>query len=364
MLHFVIGTKAQFIKMAPLMWLLQQDGRPWHLVDLSQHGALTGSTLADFGLAPPTTRYGDSHTLVQTYGQAARWSFGLLKEACGGSDAVRSRWFLGEHGTALVHGDTASTLLGTLLARRAGLPVALVEAGLTSNTLLDPFPEEAIRRLVQRMAAHCFCPGATEATHLQSLGLHAQVHDTGYNTGHDSLQLALNQPPRITLPASYVVATLHRLETLASHTALLRAVTHVQALAAKIGPVRFHLHPPTRNALLRHGLMDALQATPQLSVHELLPYVDFAQVLAGARCIITDGGSVQEEAASLGKPCLILRAVTERSAGLGATARLSSWNAAEDASFLAAASVTQARPLEDRAFRASRKVLSVLYSTG
>lgn len=359
MLHFVIGTKAQFIKMAPLMWLLQKEGRPYHLVDLSQHGALTASTLDDFGLTPSITRFGDATTLIKTYAGAAKWSLGVLAQAARPAARVRQCWFRDQAGYALVHGDTASTLLGTLLARRAGMPVALVEAGLTSGNLLNPFPEEAIRRLVQRMAAHCFCPGAKETAHLHSLALRAQIHDTGYNTGHDALFLALQQPVRAPATGDYSVATLHRLETLANGHSLRRAIAHIQALATRLGPVRFYLHPPTRNALLREQLLDALQATPGISLHELLPYVDFAQVLANARCIVTDGGSVQEEAASLGKRCLVLRAVTERDAGIGNTARLTGWNVEEDAAFLCA-TATAGTGVRDHRYAASRCVLDAL----
>lgn len=360
MLHFVIGTKAQFIKMAPLMWLLQDAGKPYHLVDLSQHGALTGSTLDDFGLAPATTRFGDNTTLVKTYGQAARWSLGVLAQVARRPATVRARWFRGQDGVALVHGDTLSTLLGTLLARRAGLPVALVEAGLTSGRLLDPFPEEGIRRLVQRMAADCFCPGSREYAHLASLQLRARLHDTGYNTGRDALSLALQLPARMDFGGDYGVATTHRLETLASRHRLAQTVQHVIALAQRLGRVHFFVHPPTRNALRRHGLDGVLQAAPGVTCHDLLTYVDFAHVLAGARFILTDGGSVQEEAAALGKPCIVMRDVTERHDGLDSNARLTSWQADADAAFLRGASGRASISAKGAPLAASQRILDAL----
>ncbi|TCJ14738.1 hypothetical protein EZJ19_09150 [Parasulfuritortus cantonensis] len=359
MLHFVIGTKAQFIKMAPLMWMLERDRRPYHLVDLSQHGALTGTILDDFGLAPRTTRYGAADTLVHTYGKAASWSLGLLGQTVARRDQVLKRWFIDTPGHALVHGDTASTLLGAWLSRRAGLPITLVEAGLTSGRLLSPFPEEAIRRTVQRMATHCFCPGPKEAAHLSSLGLKTRIHDTGYNTGHDALSLALQRTARVRFEQPYAVATLHRLETLSSRAALTRAVEHIRSLCGALGRMHFFMHMPTLNALRRENLLARLETTPHLSVHALLPYLDFAHVLANARCIVTDGGSIQEEAASLGKPCLVLRSVTERDAGFGVTARLTSWNTADDVAFLASQQAETA-PLADHGLGASQQVLDVL----
>ncbi len=360
MLHFVIGTKAQFVKMAPLMWLLQRDGRPYHLVDLSQHGALTGSTMADFGLSPPTTRFGDDTTLVKTYAGAAKWVLGVAAQAMQPSTRIRQRWFRGSEGIALVHGDTASTLLGTLLARRAGLPVALVEAGLTSGRLLDPFPEEAIRRMVQHAAAYCFCPGPRELAHLQSLRLRAALHDSGYNTGRDALSLALQLSPHSADTLLYGVATAHRLETLANRQRLERVVRHVIALSVELGPVRFFVHPPTRLALRRHGLDVLLENAPNITCQDLLPYAEFAQVLAGASFIVTDGGSVQEEAAALGKPCVILREVTERQDGLDSNARLSSWQAHVDAGFLRAAAGHATISAAGEPLLASRRILDVL----
>lgn len=360
MLHFVIGTKAQFIKMAPLMWLLDRAGQPWHLVDLSQHGALTGSTLEDFSLAPPTTRFGDANTLVKTYAGAARWSLGVLAQAAQPAARIRRRWFLDRPGIALVHGDTLSTLLGTVLARRAGLPVALVEAGLTSGKLLAPFPEEAIRRVVQHMAAHCFCPGPRELAHLATLKLGASLHDTGYNTGRDALSLALQLPVRVAATGHYGVATSHRLETLASRNRLLQVIEHLLALAQRLGPIRFFVHPPTRNALRRHGLETMLEQAPGVTCSDLLPYVDFAHVLAGASYILTDGGSVQEEAAALGKPCIILREVTERQDGLDSNARLTRWDADADAGFLRTAAGSRTLTAAGAPLAASQRIVDIL----
>lgn len=362
MLHFVIGTKAQFIKMSPLMWLLKQRAIPYHLLDLSQHAALTATTLKDFDLSPPTTRYLSEQTLIHTYRQAFTWAAGLGIEVLGSPRRVLDRWFLGQPGIALVHGDTASTLLGSLLAWRAKLPIALVEAGLTSGRILDPFPEELIRKLVQRMATYCFCPGPLETAHLRQSGRACQIHDTGYNTGEDALKLALQMPVREPVDGEYAVATLHRLETLSSSTRLARAINHIRAMAGTLGHVRFYMHPPTRNALEREGLMETLTSSPVISVHALLPYVDFAHVLAGARCIITDGGSIQEEAASLRKRCVILRNVTERNAGIGINARLTEWDPHSDVSFLHAVPVDPVSTVDH--FRASREVLDVLTGFG
>ncbi|MGD8828627.1 MAG: UDP-N-acetylglucosamine 2-epimerase, partial [Gammaproteobacteria bacterium] len=76
----------------------------------------------------------------------------------------------------------------------------------------------------------------------------------------------------------------------------------------------------------------------------LRSYPEFIEILRSARWVLTDGGSIQEEASYLGKPCLILRERTERPHGVGTTAKLASFNAATDAAFLRAVECVEERP--------------------
>jgi len=364
-IHFAIGTKAQFIKMAPVMHVLQSEGEPYHLLDLSQHAGLTGRILSDFGLKPIVTQLRSERSSVTTYREALRWVAGGLRQFARGRSEVSRRWFLGKTGVALIHGDTLSTLLGLYLARRAGLEVGLVEAGLTSNRLFDPFPEEWIRRHATRRCHYLFAPDVVAEKWLRQRAIHGNVVNTGYNTGRDALALVasadkLNESePQSGASRGYGLVTLHRLETLSSRTRLTRAIRYIQEISEAWGPLRFYLHPPTSHALARFGLDRVLDESVRITTSPLLPYPDFVRAIMEARFVVTDGGSVQEETAYLGKPCLILRQTTERQEGIGRTARLASWNLTADMKHLTVVAPANAIPGAS-SLDASRRILETL----
>src|SRR3989344_444111 len=338
MIHFAIGTKAQFIKMAPVMRLLEDDGEIYHLLDLSQHGSLTGKILSDFDLKPVVTSLRKTNQSVTTYTQAVGWFIHGLWQSVVHRRHLRERLFLGQDGVVLLHGDTLSTLLGLYLAKAAGLKIALVEAGLSSGKLLDPFPEEWIRRHTGKKVDFLFPPDETSESWLRKRNFRCHIINTGYNTGRDSLSLIVEKHPssagRSETDAAFGVVTVHRLETLTNKRRLSPAIRHILALARKLGPIRFYIHPPTENALKRSGLMDEVKSSAHLELHGLEPYPHFIQSLMAARFILTDGGSIQEEASYLKKPCLILRNRTERIEGLGKNAILGTWDVETDAAFL------------------------------
>lgn len=367
MIHFAIGTKAQFIKMAPAMHLLQKMAESYHVLDLSQHGSLTGEILKDFDLDPVITHLGEAGQSVETYFQAVRWlSHGFAQAVFRGRDDIRRGLFRNTEGIVLLHGDTLSTLLGLYLAKSAGLRTALVEAGLTSGHLFDPFPEEAIRRYVSRRADYLFAPDAVAETWLHRHRLAGHIVNTGHNTGRDALYLILQKTGGLTdrrLPSSPdapALVTLHRLETLGNGCRLRRVIEYILAIADKVGPLHFYMHPPTENALRRHGLLDVLKQSKRIALYGLVPYPVFVRALVEAPFVLTDGGSIQEEASYLNKPCLILRNRTERYHGLGMNAILCTWNVDCDVAHLA--NVVDASVVTPTAltFEASQIILKTL----
>jgi len=363
MIHFAIGTKAQFIKMAPIMHLLQLEGEPYHLLDLSQHGSLTGKILADFDLAPIITRIGKKGRSVTTYSQAVTWLATGFIHVCFKRNAAYEQLFLKQDGVALIHGDTLSTLLGLYLARAAGLKIALVEAGLSSGNLIDPFPEEWIRRHVGKRVDYLFPPDIVSETWLRKRNLKGHIINTEYNTGRDSLNLMRNREHRHATTAhdGYGIVTLHRLETLSNRRRLKRVINHILELAQILGKLRFYMHPPTENALRKAGLMQTLKGSANVHVFELAPYPEFVSALSRARFVLTDGGSIQEESFYLRKPCLILRNRTERNEGIGKNALLSTWDPGLDASHLQSAEQEeQSHESRNADLIASRTILDAL----
>ncbi|MGH2510235.1 MAG: UDP-N-acetylglucosamine 2-epimerase, partial [Ktedonobacteraceae bacterium] len=198
---------------------------------------------------------------------------------------------------------------------------------------------------------------------LRSRKLHGQICNTQYNTGLDALSLIIQKHDLMTKPSdagTYSVLTLHRLETLSRGKKLRQAIQYAIRLADSIGPIRFFLHGPTQRALERHDLLKNLQDNPAFTLAPLLPYPEFMRQVLHCRYLLTDGGSIQEEASYMQKPCLILRNRTERRHGLDSNSRLAAFDEHRDLEFLRMAENKQPDFRLNLELSASRKILSFI----
>ena len=328
MIHVFVGTKAQFIKMAPVIRRLDEEGVEYNFIDSGQHAAINRRLVAFFGLRrPDVCLRGEADDNISSFSRAVAWFCKWLLLAVCRPGKVRERVFRGRGGVCLIHGDTASTLLGLLLARRAGLKVAHVEAGLRSYSLWHPFPEELIRLLAVRGADVLFAPCAWAHANLRRMGVAGakRVINIGENTLLDALEYARRRMKSEPPPGDndrYVLVTIHRLETICRPERLREVVQVVEETAAR-HEVLFLLHEPTRRRLERFSLLERLENCPRIRLEPLQDYPRFLALLQGCEFVITDGGSVQEESFYLNIPCLLLRKRTERRLGLGENVCLS-----------------------------------------
>lgn len=307
----LVGTKAQFIKTAPILLAMDRAGMDYRLVYTGQHSETFAELEQVFGVRGPDDVLVPA-TEADSAGRLVRWALSFWVAAL--SRVRRGSWRGARWG--IVHGDTASTLLSALALRLAGVRVAHVEAGLRSPRLLSPFPEEIIRRLVSRIASLHLAPDAAAAANLRGLG--GRVVDTGGNTLRDALAIAINALGRVDSRAggdSYAIVSLHRSENLGSRRRFDFLIAQVVAVS-KVLAVRFVLHPVTRRRLFATGWHRRLAEEPGIELLERMDYVSFVRLMLGARCLLTDGGSNQEEAAMMGLPTLLLRTETERPDGL------------------------------------------------
>jgi len=305
---------------------LDRRGLPYRLIETGQHGAYLPVLRERLGIREPDLRFGGQSD-ADTLSAAVRWALGLVRLLV--SRRRLRTWVFGDHGgMCLVHGDTPSTLLATLMARRAGIPVAHLESGLRSGSFRHPFPEELIRVLVMRRAAVCFAPDAASAANLRSMGLEARIVETSGNTGLEALRDAVAD---IEPGSGPVVATMHRVENL--HNAR-RFDGFLDLLGRLDRPATFVVHPPTDAVLARRGGRSSVEAGGVVT-SGLVPYDEFVTMLAAAPFVITDGGSIQEECARLGVPTLLWRDRTERPDGVGGNVVVSEYDDAEVDAFLA-----------------------------
>lgn len=211
----------------------------------------------------------------------------------------------------LVQGDTTTALTGALAAFYEHVPIAHVEAGLRTGVLDNPFPEEANRRLIGRLARWHFAPTPRAAAHLAAEGVpDAEVFTTG-NTVIDNLLWVLAEGTgrnHFETGLRRVLLTLHRRE---NQGATMRAMGKAMRRLADRGDVEMVV-PLHKSPAVREALLPELTGHPHIRVVEPLGYVDFSATLAACDLVLTDSGGIQEEAPSLGKPALVLRTTTER----------------------------------------------------
>lgn len=314
----LIGTKAQYIKTAPILRELDRQGVAYRLIYTGQHSETFDILEVAFGTRGP------DDILVPDFEAATHITF--LNWCLRYWLAVANRLVNGawrDTRIGLVHGDTASTLFGAMAIRFAGGKVGHIEAGLRSRRMFEPFPEEIIRRLVSRLSTLHFAPDYCAKSNLK--GMPGEVIDTGGNTLRDALRMALGnigEVPAVGGLGGFAVVSIHRRENLsrrANLDLLMEEVVHT----AKYLPVKFVLHPATRERIRDSGWYSRLQLQPNLELLGRMDYPDFVRLLVSSSILMTDGGSNQEEAAMLGLPTLLLRRTTERPDGLDDNVSLS-----------------------------------------
>lgn len=321
MIVYLIGTKAQYIKMAPVVLETRRRGLSMCLVYTGQHSETFEDLQENFDLPDP------DHVLVgggeaKDHISFSRWLFAALRAS--GQPKARAIWR--ESTVMVVHGDTASTLLGAWIGKRYGVPVAHVEAGLRSYSYFHPFPEELVRVVVSRMARIHFCPDTQAMANLMKAGTKGARILTPGNTMKDALRIAQSRASHSSPPLRpYAVFSMHRHENLFNSARLDRLLDMLRRMIALID-IKFVLHPVTHKRLQTLGLLEELARLPGLELLARMDFVRFTAVLAHASFVATDGGSNQEECAMLGIPCLLLRQATERMDGLNAGVVLSNYD--------------------------------------
>lgn len=312
----IFGTRPEAIKMAPLIRALKPHRDAEIVVCVTgQHREMLDQILNWFQIVPDIDL--DLMTPNQTL---AGLTATALKEVTGVIEKVRPD-------VVLVQGDTTTAMASALAAFYLRVPVGHIEAGLRTNHLYNPFPEEINRHIISVMASYNFAPteAAREAL-LREGTLPESIFLTG-NTVIDALQWTVKQPYELKIDAplnhadeQLIVITGHRRESFGpafeSICTALRDIATRNPQTRLIYPV--HLNPNVQGPVYR-----ILRGVDRVHLTNPLPYPAFAHLMAKSHFIISDSGGVQEEAPALGKPVLVMRETTERPEAIAAgTARL------------------------------------------
>jgi UDP-N-acetylglucosamine 2-epimerase (non-hydrolysing) len=300
----VVGARPNFVKIAPLLAELRlYPEAEVTLVHTGQHYDLqmSESFFANLEIpAPDVNLEARADTAVGQTAEIMRRLEPVLLER-------KPDW-------VVVVGDVTSTVAAALTAVRLGFPIAHVEAGLRSGD--RTMPEEINRIITDAISDALFTTEPAGNENLAHEGVDPRrVHFVG-NVMIDTLfryrERARASDVLTTLalvPGHYAALTLHRPSNVDTPEALGGMMDAIARVQAEI-PIVFPVHPRTRARL--ESLRSGLPPQPGLRLIEPLPYLDFVQLMACARCVLTDSGGIQEETTALAVPCITLRENTER----------------------------------------------------
>lgn len=310
------GTRPEAIKMAPLYHKLKEDNCfEVYLSVTGQHKEMLYSVLDLFLIKP------DDDLEIMSGSQDL---FDIITLSLNGLKKTIKEI---KPDLMLVHGDTSTTMAASMAGFLSGVPVGHVEAGLRTNNLLSPFPEEFNRRIATLSSDIHFAPTIKSKTNLMQEGVsESKIFITG-NTVIDSLFWILNKidsnmeikdkiHTRLNkilnfnfCNEKYILITAHRRESFGP--GFISICEAIKELSFKNPHINFvypvHLNPNVQDPVREH-----LSGIKNISLIPPLDYEAFVILLRNSYFILTDSGGIQEEAPSLGKPVLVLRNTTER----------------------------------------------------
>lgn len=308
----VFGTRPEAIKMAPVVEQLKKDNRFESKVCVTgQHRQMLDQVLELFNIKP------DFDLNIMKAGQD------LTDVTSSILLGLRSVFKEFKPDYVLVHGDTATTLSTTLAAYFQQIKVGHVEAGLRTNNIYSPWPEEGNRKVTGCLANLHFAPTYTSKNNLLVENISEDTVVVTGNTVIDALfmvrnRLSHDQALRSNLDLRFdflnserkvVLITGHRRESFGG--GFERICQAVSELADKFSNVDF-VYPVHLNPNVREPVNRFLSGRSNIFLIEPQDYLPFVYLMGRAHVILTDSGGIQEEAPSLGKPVLVMRDTTER----------------------------------------------------
>lgn len=297
MIISIVGARPNFVKLASVDTALAIRSIPHQVIHTGQHfdREMSSDLFADFGIRLPDENLeigGGSPSL-----QTAR----ILEKLSPLLERRHPSW-------VVVYGDVTSTVAAALAARQGGFRLAHVEAGFRSFD--RSMPEEINRVLVDHLSDLCLAPHEIAADNLRAERITEDRIAIVGSTPLDVLkklepELSLPELPELPRDGLFGICTLHRPGNVDDPGVFQSILDGVTALSSRI-PLLFPVHPRTRKKLEGMNLPSTLILLPPLG------YRKFLGLARHAKLIVTDSGGLQEEAAYLGVPTLIVRDNTER----------------------------------------------------
>ena len=306
----IFGTRPEAIKMAPLVKEFQKNTEDFEtkVCVTAQHREMLDQVLEFFEIIP------DYDLNLMKPGQNL---YGLTAAIITKLQPVLEEF---QPDFVYVHGDTTTTMAGSLASFYSGAKVCHVEAGLRTHNKWSPFPEEINRQVTGRISDYHFAPTITSKNNLLKENvLESSIIVTG-NTVIDALLESVekvNENPSSLMhhlsqkieSKEVVLVTGHRRE---NHGEGFEKICKALKRIAEDNQERLIIYPVHLNPKVQEPVKRILSGVNNVILIDPLAYQDFIWLMNRSRIIITDSGGVQEEAPSLGKPVLVMRDTTER----------------------------------------------------
>lgn len=304
-IDIIAGARPNFMKIAPIIEALDRlrhegSSLKYRLIHTGQHydRNMSGSFFEQLGIPEPEVNFGVGG------GSQAEQTAGIM---------VAYEKLLAESSSdlCLVVGDVTSTMACAITAKKMGLKVGHVEAGIRSGDL--SMPEEINRMATDALTDYFFTTSETANKELQRCGV---AGERLFFVGNTMIDTLLKQRPNFVAPACwsdlnlqekrYLVVTLHRPANVDEQEKLKAMIEAIMAGTSDL-PVLFPVHPRTAKMFAEAGI-----TAGRLHLLEPLPYLEFNFLVSKAKAVITDSGGITEETTVMGVPCLTLRDNTER----------------------------------------------------
>ena len=306
----VFGTRPEAIKMAPLVKAFQKHPNQFDtkVCVTAQHREMLDQVLSFFEITP----HYDLDLMKPDQNL-----YGLTADIITNLKPVLEDF---QPDYVFVHGDTTTTMAGSIASFYSGAKVCHVEAGLRTHNKLSPFPEEINRQIAGRVCDYHFAPTETSK---QNLIQENVKESTILVTGNTVIDALLESVKRVKKKPSFniqelsktlkdkemILVTGHRRE---NHGDGFVRICEALKIIAQDCPNRLIVYPVHLNPKVQEPVKQILKEEDNVMLIDPLAYPDFIWMMNRAKIIITDSGGVQEEAPSLGKPVLVMRDTTER----------------------------------------------------
>ncbi|MEH2196511.1 MAG: UDP-N-acetylglucosamine 2-epimerase (non-hydrolyzing) [Nostoc sp.] len=299
----ILGTRPEAIKLAPVIQVFQKSSSFESQVILTgQHREMVEQVMQLFKIKA------DYNLEIMQVQQS------LNDITCRSLQGLEALFKEKKPDLVVVQGDTTTAFAAALAAFYQKIPIGHVEAGLRTDDIFNPYPEEANRRLISQITQLHFAPTPWAVENLHRSGVLGEIHMTGNTVIDALLNVAATQTVCNILGLDWdshrvLLATVHRRENWGEP--LLAIAQGFLQILEKF-PDTALLLPLHRNPTVRIPLQELLGNHPRIFLTEPLDYGELVGAIGRSHLLLTDSGGLQEEAPSLGKPVLVLRDTTER----------------------------------------------------